>query len=281
MSELKIDSTVTLNDGNAVPCLGFGVFQLDDRAICEEAVLAALDAGYRHIDAAFKYGNEAFVGNALGRSPVAREDVFLTTKTVMDNQTPEHIKDEFARSLERLKTDYVDLLLMHWPPHDDLLPDAWEALVALKQTGTCRSIGVCNMTLRRLQDVFFKHTDVVPAVNQVELHVYNRQQELADYCTDKGTTMEAYSSLARGKRFDNPGQALVDVAAQCGKRVPQVMLRYLLQLGIVTLVKSQTPSRIRENADIFDFELSDDQMAALKTLDSGLFIRDWEPEGYY
>jgi len=272
---------VELNDGNAIPCLGFGVFQLDDQKACEEAVLAALEAGYRHVDTAFKYGNEAYVGNAVEQSPVPREDIFLTTKTVMDDQTPDNIKDEFARSLERLRTDYVDLLLIHWPPADDQLPKAWETLVDLKASGRCRSIGVSNMSLRRFEEVFFKHTEVVPAINQVELHVYNRQQALVDYCTGKGMVLAAYMSLAQGQRFDNPGQPLVDIAEQCGKSVPQVMLRYLLQQGIVTLVKSKTPSRIRENADVFDFELSGEQMTALDTLDEGLFIQEWKPEGYY
>lgn len=281
MTDLSITSAVKMSDGNLIPILGFGVFQLDDPAVCEASVETALDAGYRHVDTAFKYGNEAPVGNAIERSAVAREDVFLTTKTVMDDQTPGHIKEEFARSLERLKTGYVDLLLIHWPPVDALLPAAWDALAELKASGTCRSIGVSNMSVQRFDEVFFKHTDLVPAVNQVELHVYNQQPELVDYCRQKGMALEAYMALAQGARLANPGKALVDIAARHGKSVVQVMLRFLAQQDIVTLVKSQTPERIKENAAIFDFCLNDEDMAALKQLDEGLFIQEWTPDGHY
>lgn len=281
MPELSIKSTANLNDGNTIPRLGFGVFQLDDSDACETAVLSALDAGFRHIDAALKYGNEGYVGNALAKSGIPREELFLTTKTDMDDMSPAGIKAGFAGSLDRLQTDYVDLFLIHWPMTDDVVPAAWDALVELRETGKCRSIGVCNFSVERFEKVFFPHTDIIPAVNQVEMHVYNRQQELTDYCRSKGMLMESYSSLARGARFGNPGDALVKISEDCGKSVPQIMLRYLLQLGIVVLVKSQTPKRIKENADVFDFELNDEQMTALKSLDEGLLVRDWAPDGYY
>lgn len=280
MSEMKIDSTLKMNDGNNIPRLGFGVFQLDDPGVCKDAVLAALDTGYRHIDTAIKYGNEAYVGNALAETGVPREDIFLTTKAVFDHD-PDQIRKGLDDSLASLQTDYVDLFLIHWPLEDEGLPKAWESLVKLKETGKCKSVGVSNMSVKRFEEVLFRSCSAVPAVNQIELHVYNRRQELVDYCRSKGMLIEAYSSLAQGKRFDNPGQTLSDIAEQCGRSVPQVMIRYLLQLDIVALVKSKTPKRIAENADVFDFELSDEQMAALKELDDGLLVRDWEPEGYY
>lgn len=280
MSTLTIDSTVTMNDGNRIPLLGFGVFQLDDPAICEGAVSTALEAGYRHIDTALKYGNEAYVGRAITQSAVPREDIFLTTKASFE-QSPEAIRAGFANSLECLQTDYVDLFLIHWPMDDETLPGAWETLQRMQEEGLCRSIGVSNMTRRRFEEVIFAHSDRVPAVNQIELHVYNQQRELVDYCRGKGMVMEAYSSIAQGKRLAQPGEALADIAAQHGKSVVQVMLRFLVQQDIVTLAKSATPARIRENIDIFDFTLDDQQMAAIGKLNEDFFVRDWAPEGYY
>ncbi len=280
MGTLAIDSTVPLNDGQPIPLLGFGVFQLDEPSICETAVLTALQAGYRHIDTALKYGNEASVGRAITQSDVARKDIFLTTKASFE-QSPEAIRTGFANSLERLQTDYVDLFLIHWPMEDETLPGAWETLQQMQAEGLCRSIGVSNMTMRRFEEVIFKHSDKIPAVNQIELHVYNQQSELVDYCRNKGMVLEAYSSIAQGKRLAQPGKALTDIAAQYGKSVVQVMLRFLVQQDIVTLVKSATPARIRENIDIFDFALDDEQMAAVRNLNEDFFVRDWRPEGYY
>jgi len=280
MGALTIDSTVTMNDGNRIPLLGFGVFQLDEPSVCERAVLTALEAGYRHIDTALKYGNEASVGRALTRSAVAREDVFLTTKASFD-QSPEAIRAGFANSLECLQTDYVDLFLIHWPMEDETLPGAWETLQRMQAEGLCRSIGVSNMTLRRFEEVLFKHSSRIPAVNQIELHVYNQQRELVDYCRNKGMVLEAYSSIAQGKRLAQPGKALTDIAARHGKSVVQVMLRFLVQQDVVALVKSATPARIRENIDIFDFALDDEQMGAVGDLNEDFFVREWAPDGYY
>lgn len=280
MAELSMDSTVEMNDGNRIPLLGFGVFQLSEPAGCETAILAALEAGYRHIDTAFAYRNEQQVGNAIAASGIPRDRIFVTTKSAFDHNAGK-IREVFAGSLERLRTDYVDLFLIHWPLNDEGLPGAWETLLRMKEEGLCRSVGVSNITVRRFEEVIFKHNDKVPAVNQVELHVYNQQPGLVDYCRGKGMVLEAYSPIARGKRLPDPGRALVDIAARHGKSVAQVMLRFLVQQGIVTLVKSQTPARIRENADIFDFVLNDEQMAAIKALNEDCFVREWEPDGYY
>ncbi len=280
MSELSINSTATMNDGNKIPLMGFGVFQLDDPAVCEEAVQAALETGYRHIDTAFVYNNEEQVGNAIQASGIPREEIFLTTKSAFDHSESK-IREVFAGSLERLKTDYVDLFLVHWPLDDATLPEAWEALIKLKEEGLCRSIGVSNISVKRFEDVIFKNSDVVPAINQMELHVYNQQRELVEYCKDKGMVMEAYSPLAQVKKLSEPGQALLDAADRHGKSVAQVMIRFLLQEGIVVLPKSQTPSRIQQNADVFDFALTDEEMTALKALECGFLAREWEPDGYY
>ncbi len=280
MSELTINSTATMNDGNTIPLLGFGVFQLDDPAVCEEAVQAALETGYRHIDTAFVYNNEEQVGNAIQSSGIPREDIFLTTKSAFDHSEAK-IREVFSGSLERLKTDYVDLFLIHWPLDDTTLPEAWETLIKLKEEGLCRSIGVSNISVRRFDEVIFKNSDVVPAINQMELHVYNQQRDLVEYCREKGIVMEAYSPLAQVKKLSDPGQALQDAASRHGKTVAQVMIRFLLQQGIVALPKSQTPSRIQQNADVFDFALSDEDMTALKALECGFLAREWEPDGYY
>lgn len=280
MSELTIKSTATMNDGNQIPLMGFGVFQLDDPAVCEAAIGAALEAGYRHIDTAFVYENEEQVGNAIAASGIPRDEIFLTTKSAFDHSEAE-IRKVFAGSLERLKTDYVDLFLIHWPLDDATLPEGWETLIRMKEEGLCRSIGVSNISVKRFEDVIFKNNDVVPAINQMELHVYNQQQELVDYCKGKGMVMEAYSPLAQVKKLSDPGQALLGAASAHGKSVAQVMIRFLLQNGIVVLPKSQTPSRIQENADVFDFALSEDEMASLKALECGFLAREWEPDGYY
>jgi diketogulonate reductase-like aldo/keto reductase len=224
--------------------------------------------------------NETQVGNAIGASGIPRDDIFVTTKTVFDHD-PARIRDVFAGSLERLQTDYVDLFLIHWPVSDEGLPGAWETLLRMKDEGLCRSVGVSNITVRRFEEVLLKHSRSVPAVNQVELHVYNQQPDLVNYCRGKGMVLEAYSPLAQARRLSDPGRPLTEIAEQCGKTVAQVMLRFLVQQGIVTLVKSQTPSRIRENAAIFDFALSGEQVASIKAMNENASIRTWEPEGYY
>lgn len=272
-------STVPLNDSRHIPLLGFGVFQMKDAAECERAVLDALEAGYRHLDTAWVYGNEQSVGNALAQSGLPRRDYYLTTKADFD-LNPAKIRATFAGSLERLRTDYVDLFLIHWPFGDEL-SEAWAVLEELKAAGQCRSIGVSNFTIKRFEKAFFPKAKTMPAVNQIEYHVYNQQRALVEYCQQKGMEIEAYSVLTRGNRLAEPDPVLAQIAAAHGKTVPQVMIRYVLQKGIVALVKSATKSRIIENAAVFDFELSADQMRQLDGLNSNLVVQDWFPQGYY
>lgn len=275
---LSIETGVTLNDGNRIPILGFGVFQIDDGAECERAVMDALEAGYRHVDTAFVYGNEASVGSAIARSEIARADLFVTTKTPFD-LSPESIRSVFEGSLERLKVEYVDLYLIHWPMADALLCPAWETLEQLRDEGKCRSIGVSNFTVRRLEDAFLGKVSTVPAVNQFEMHVFNQQQGLVGYCRGKGIQAEAYSPLSRAQRLSDP--AIRQISAAHGKSPAQVMIRWLLQQGTVAIPKSATTSRIRENADVFDFELSDTQMRLLDGLNDDLSVQSWRPKGFY
>lgn len=277
-SDLNITSELALNDGNGIPMLGFGTFQIEDGKLCEEAVLCALEAGYRHIDTAFVYENEGSVGRAVADSGIPREDIYITTKTPFQ-LTPDRIREVFQGSLERLRTEYVDLYLIHWPMNDDLIVSAWETLEELQAEGRCRSIGVSNFTVARFEQAFLPGVSTVPAVNQVECHVFNQRRELRNYCSEKGIAIEAYSPLTRGQRLDDP--AVGEIASECGKSVPQVMIRYLLQRGIVVLAKSATADHIRQNAEVFDFELTSEQMHRLDGLNEDLEVQDWHPQGYY
>lgn len=279
-AQLTIDSSIGLNDGGRIPLLGFGVFQAKDGEECQQAVRVAIAAGYRHIDTAAAYGNEASVGRALAEAGVPRGDLFLTTKTPWD-QSPDGLRVGLDASLKALQTDYVDLYLIHWPLADASLPAAWATLQQFKAAGRCRSIGVSNFTIERFEKAFLPHAGTMPAVNQVELHVFNQRDELVDYCRAKGMQIEAYSVLTRNKRLAGPHPVLAEVAAEHGKTVPQVMIRYVLQKGIVALVKSVTPARIRENAAVFDFELTPEEMRRLDGLNEDLVVQDWFPKGYY
>ena len=275
--EMTLDTTVTLNDGNEIPILGFGTFQIDDGPECEQAVLHALEVGYRHIDTAHVYGNEASVGRAISGSDVPRDELFVTTKTPFD-LSPSNIRQVLGQSLEKLQTDYVDLYLIHWPMTDELAVP-WETLVELRQEGKCRSIGVSNFTVRRFEEAFQPDISTLPAVNQVECHVFNQRPDIVEFCREKGIEIEAYSPLTRGQRMSHP--VVTEIAASHGKAAPQVMIRWLLQKGIVTIPKSSNPDHIRQNADIFDFALSEEQMRRLDELDEGLEVQDWHPKGFY
>ena len=277
-SPLTLASTLSLNDGRAIPLLGFGVFQLEDPAACERAVRDALDAGYRHIDTAKVYGNEASVGKAIAESGVPRESLFVTTKGTF-KYSPENVRKACDESLRALGTDYIDLYLIHWPMLKLPLLPAWETYETLRAEGKVRSIGVSNFSVRRLEQDLLPHTATVPAVNQIELHVFCQQRELVPYCQGKGIVLEAYSPLARAERMDHP--VLKRVAASLGKTPAQVMIRYLLEKGIVTIPKASSAARIRENADVFGFELGPQATADLDACNEDFFSLAWRPEGFY
>lgn len=278
MAGMALDrmTRITLNDGHTIPPLGLGVFQIEDATACERAVAAALDCGYRHIDTAAIYGNEEAVGRAISRSGIPREELFVTTKCWVDDFGREATRKAFDASRKKLGLEVIDLYLLHWPV-DETMMGAWEALADLRAEGAVRSIGVSNFTVRRFEDFFFRHTDVVPAVNQVELHPFNSRPDVREYCRGKGIAVESYSPLARAKGLDDP--ALAAIAAECGRTPAQVVIRWHLQHGLVVIPKSQHPERIRENAEVFDFALTPGQMSRIDALNEGRFVIAWRPGG--
>lgn len=258
---------VTLNNGIAMPQLGFGVYQVpDDEA--ERAVTSALEAGYRSIDTATLYENEKGTGRALADSGIPRDELFVTTKLWNSDQGYDQALRAFDASLERLGLDRVDLYLIHWPmPARDTYVETWKALEEIYADGRARAIGVSNFDpdhLERLLD----ETGVVPAVNQIELHPRLQQDALRAFDADNGVATEAWSPLGRGNGvLDDP--AVTAAAAKHGRSPAQIVLRWHIQLGNVVIPKSVTPSRIRENIDVFGFALDDADMRAIQGLETG------------
>ncbi|MEU0847265.1 aldo/keto reductase [Streptomyces flaveolus] len=259
--------TVTLNNGVEIPQLGFGVFQVPD-AETTAAVSAALEAGYRSIDTAAIYGNEAGVGRALADSGLARDELFVTTKLWNADQGYDATLKAFDTSLDKLGLDHVDLYLIHWPtPARDLYRESWKAIEKLVADGRIRAAGVSNFQPAHL-DRLIAGSDLVPAVNQVELHPGLQQSELRAAHARLGIVTEAWSPLAQGAVLED--EAITTIAARHGKSAAQVVLRWHLQLGNVVIPKSVTPARIRENLDVLDFALTDDEMTAIAGLDRDL-----------
>jgi len=257
---------LTLHDGAEIPQLGFGVFQIPSEET-QERVEEALAVGYRHVDTAAAYGNEAGVGAAIAASGVRREDVFVTTKLWNSEQGYDSTLHAFDESLKRLGTGHVDLYLIHWPqPRRDLFLDTWGAFERIKEEGGARSIGVSNF---RIEDLgrLEAAADQRPTVNQIELHPRFQQAELRAWHADHGVATEAWSPLAQGDLLEDG--TIETVAAHHDRTPAQVILRWHLQVGNVVIPKSATPERIRENFEVFDFELSEDDMAALERLDTG------------
>jgi 2,5-diketo-D-gluconate reductase A len=266
MTDVTSIPAVVLNDGVEIPQLGFGVFQVPPGET-QEAVEAALESGYRHIDTAAAYGNEAGVGAAIAASGLRREEVFVTTKLWNSEQGHESTLRAFDGSLERLGLDRVDLYLIHWPlPSEDRYLETWRAFEAIWEQGRVRSIGVSNFRVEDLERLKAE-ADRLPSVNQIELHPSLQQAELRAWHEDHAIATEAWSPLAQGALLDE--ETIVTVAAHHEKTPAQTILRWHLQLGNVVIPKSVTPERIRENIEIFDFELSEDDMAAIARLDAG------------
>ena len=259
---------ITLNDGHEIPQLGFGVFQVPPDATAE-AVKVALDAGYRHIDTAEMYGNEQGVADGIAAAGLDRADVYITSKLNNTFHEPDAARKAMAGTLEKLGSDYVDLFLIHWP-----LPtlyggdyvSTWNTMIEFQKAGYARSIGVSNFQVAHLERLAAE-TDVVPAVNQIELHPYFHNAAVAAYCAEHGIETEPWSPIAQGRVLGDP--VLTEIAAAHGKSTAQVVLRWHIQLGNVVIPKSVTPRRIEENLDVFGFELDPEQIAALDALDRG------------
>jgi 2,5-diketo-D-gluconate reductase A len=259
---------IRLNDGHPIPQLGFGVFQVPP-ADTQSVVGVALETGYRHIDTAEMYGNERGVGAAVRAAGLERSDVYVTSKLNNGFHEPDAARRAFEATLTELGFDYVDLFLIHWPLptlYDGDFVSTWKTLEEFKQDGRARSIGVSNFQVAHLERLAAE-ADVVPAVNQIELHPYFQNREVDEYGKAHGIVTEAWAPIAQGKVLDDP--ALVAIAERIGKTVAQVVLRWHVQHDNVVFPKSVTPARIEENFQIFDFELAPDDVAAIDALDRG------------
>jgi len=259
---------ITLNDGNEIPQLGFGVYKVEPKDT-EKAVSEALEAGYRHVDTAEMYGNEKEVGRAIRASGLARGDVFVTSKLDNGFHEPEDARAAFDRTLTNLGFEYVDLFLIHWPLPNRYGGDfvsTWQTLEEFRRDGRARSIGVSNFQpdhLGRLE----AGSETVPAVNQIESHPYLPNDEVRDYCLERGIAIEAWSPLARGGMAED--STVSEIAEKFGKTPAQVVLRWHIQRGNIVFPKSTTPSRIRQNFEVFDFELESADMETITALDRG------------
>ena len=267
--------TVTLNNGVEMPILGLGVYQLTEPGECERVVSEALELGYRSIDTAASYRNEEAVGRAIAASGIPRDELFITSKVWIQDAGEKPARAAFERSLERLGLDYLDLYLIHWPIGD--FYGSWRALENINKEGLSRAVGVSNFYPSRLVDLIL-HNEITPAVNQVETHPFHQQVEAQKVMQEYNVQIESWGPFAEGKNdlFTNP--MLTTIAEEHGKSVAQVVLRWLIQRGVVVIPKSARRERLEENISVFDFTLSDDQMATISTLDTGssLFVSPTE-----
>lgn len=268
----SLPKTLTLNNGVAIPRLGLGVYQSDAGPETVNAVKWALADGYRHVDTAALYGNEADVGRALRESGVPRSDVFIVTKLWNGDHGYDAARRAFERSLANLQTETIDLYLIHFPVAK-LRKESWRALEAIYKDGQARAIGVSNYTMRHL-DELLGHAEVVPAVNQVEFSPFLFQSELLAYTKLHGIALEAYSPLTQGERLGHP--TIVAMAEKYGKTPAQIMIRWVLQHDMIVIPKSVKQARIHENGDVFDFAIGHDDMGQLDALNEDLRVC-WDP----
>jgi 2,5-diketo-D-gluconate reductase A len=265
---LSVVPVITLNDSNTVPQLGFGVFQIEPKDTAK-AVSEALEIGYRHVDTAEMYGNEKEVGEAIRSSGLDREDVFVTSKLNNGAHEPQDAREAFDRTLSALGFDYVDLFLIHWPlptRYDGDFVSTWKTLEEFRSDGRAHSIGVSNFQIEHLERLAAE-TDTVPAVNQIEVHPYLTNEAVRSYGREHRIATEAWSPIAQGAALDDP--AITRIAERIGRTPAQVVLRWHIQRGDIVFPKSVTPTRIRENFELFDFELEATDMEAITALDRG------------
>jgi len=267
---------VILNNGVGIPILGFGVFQIEDASECERSISDALEIGYRLIDTAASYQNEQWVGNAIKSSGVSRGDLFITTKLWIADTGYEGTKRAFHRSMARLQLDYLDLYLIHQPYGD--VYGSWRAMEEINREGIVKAIGVSNFHPDRVMDLIV-HNEVVPAVDQIETHPFHQQVQTQKFLEENNVQMESWGPFAEGKNNIFHNELLLSIAQKHGKSVAQVILRWLIQRGIVVIPKSVRRERMAENFDIFGFELDDADMKAIRTLDTGtsLFFDHRDP----
>ncbi|MBR1797802.1 MAG: aldo/keto reductase [Clostridiales bacterium] len=267
---LDINSTYELNNGVKIPCIGFGMWQTPDDEVGVNSVISAIEAGYRHIDTAQAYGNEQCVGQAIGRCDVNREDLFITTKVWNNNHSYDLVMSSIEESLAKLNTDYIDLLLIHWPnplPFRDRWEEAnaetWKAMEELYEAGKVRAIGISNFRQHHI-DALLKTAKIMPMVNQIRLCPGDTQEDVVSYSRSKGMILEAYSPLGTGKIFDVP--EMKELADKYQRSIAQICIRWSLQNGFLPLPKSVTPARIKENLEVFDFELEEEDVKRIAGL---------------
>lgn len=256
--------TIALNNGVHMPMLGFGVFQVPDPAECERSVRDALDVGYRLLDTATSYGNEEAVGAAISNSGINREEIFVTTKLWVEDASYEGAKAAFERSLNKLQLDYLDLYLIHQPYGD--VYGAWRAMEELHRAGRIRAIGISNFYPDRVVD-FVLHNEIVPAVNQIELHPFHQQVDAQAILEENGIQIEAWGPFAEGKNGLFQNELLATIGRKHGKSIAQIVLRWLIQRGVVAIPKSVRKERMAENFAIFDFKLDAEDIGVIATLD--------------
>ncbi|WP_277673902.1 aldo/keto reductase [Piscibacillus halophilus] len=258
----SLQDRVKLNNGIEMPGFGLGVYKAEEGQEVVEAVRTAVDHGYRLVDTASFYGNERGVGEGIRESSVSRDDIFVTTKVWNDEQGYDETLRAFERSLDRLGYDYLDLYLIHWPVKEHFL-QTWKAMERLYEEGVIKAIGVSNFNVHHLQRLF-THANVKPTVNQIEYHPHLTQKVVKAFCEKEDIKMEAWSPMKRGELFDD--ETITDIAQRHGKTPAQVILRWDIQHNVITIPKSVTPSRIKDNADIFDFSLSQEEMEKIDQL---------------
>lgn len=265
----QITDTYILNNGYHIPCLGFGTWQSPDGETTVSAVRSAVRAGYRHIDTAAAYKNETSIGKALKLLDIPRTELFITSKVWDDSRGYGKTMQSFQKTLDDLQTDYLDLYLIHWPATKYRCPDweavnldTWRAMTELYRKGYIKAMGVSNFLLEHLEALM--RTEIIPMVNQIEYHPGQMQEEVVDYCKQNGILIEAWSPLGTGRMLSD--QRLQDIASNYGKSAAQLCIRWCLQNGVLPLPKSVTPSRIMENADVFGFDISDEDMAEINSM---------------
>ncbi len=268
----SIESKATLNNGVEIPFLGLGVYMINSGAETENAVRWALEAGYRHIDTAQLYGNERDVGRAVHKSDIPREEIFLTTKVWNANQGYDKTIRSLQESLKKFEFDYLDLFLIHWPVQN-VRNDTWKAMTTLLEEGTCRAIGVSNYTIRHLKELL-NESSVAPTINQVEFNPFLFQKDLLEFCRSNDIQLEAYTPLTRGRRLND--KTLLMIAEKNHKTSAQILIRWALQHDIVVIPKSANKDRIYENSDVFDFNISDDDIRTLDSLKENYRVC-WNP----